>query len=296
MQTEKLYYQDPYIREFTAKILENTALKDNHHALILDRTSFYPEGGGQPCDLGTLNEIPVLDVRTENGQIIHITNGDPGVGDVKGKIDWQRRFDHMQQHTGEHILSGIFLSLYQAENVGFHLSDSTCQIDVTLPAVSPELINIVDIAHALPMICRGNGQVSTFWSVGEHCILCAKEAAARGYSNRVIEGALLHDASECYMSDVPRPLKQFMTVYKEQENHLLDVLYTKFLGSPLDEQEEKLIKEIDDAVLWYDMKYLLGEDSEGDKPETCMVPDYTVRAFKDVEQEYLEIFEKYKVL
>ena len=140
----------------------------------------------------------------------------------------------------------------------------------------PELINIVDIAHALPMICRGNGQVSTFWSVGEHCILCAKEAAARGYSNRVIEGALLHDASECYMSDVPRPLKQFMTVYKEQE--------------------EKLIKEIDDAVLWYDMKYLLGEDSEGDKPETCMVPDYMVRAFKDVEQEYLEIFEKYKVL
>lgn len=140
----------------------------------------------------------------------------------------------------------------------------------------PELINIVDIAHALPMICRGNGQVSTFWSVGEHCILCAKEAAARGYSNRVIEGALLHDASECYMSDVPRPLKQFMTVYKEQE--------------------EKTIKEIDDAVLWYDMKYLLGEDSEGDKPETCMVPDYTVRAFKDVEQEYLEIFEKYKVL
>ena len=107
---------------------------------------------------------------------------------------------------------------------------------------------------------------------------------------------LLHDASECYMSDVPRPLKQFMTVYKEQENHLLDVLYTKFLGSPLDEQEEKTIKEIDDAVLWYDMKYLLGEDSEGDKPETCMVPDYTVRAFKDVEQEYLEIFEKYKVL
>ena len=57
----------------------------------------------------------------------------------------------------------------------------------------PELINIVDIAHALPMICRGNGQVSTFWSVGEHCILCAKEAVARGYSNRVIEGALLHD-------------------------------------------------------------------------------------------------------
>ena len=170
MQTEKLYYQDPYIREFTAKILENTALKDNHHALILDRTAFYPEGGGQPCDLGTLNEIPVLDVRTENGQIIHITNGDPGIGDVKGKIDWQRRFDHMQQHTGEHILSGIFLSLYQAENVGFHLSDSTCQIDVTLPAVSPEQINLVETAanaaifKNIPITARfvENSELSSF--------------------------------------------------------------------------------------------------------------------------------------
>ena len=88
----------------------------------------------------------------------------------------------------------------------------------------PELINIVDIAHALPMICRGNGQVSTFWSVGEHCILCAKEAVARGYSNRVIEGALLHDASECYMSDVPRPLKQFKKIVREV---ISDIGYTR---------------------------------------------------------------------
>ena len=159
----------------------------------------------------------------------------------------------------------------------------------------PELINIVDIAHALPMICRGNGQVSTFWSVGEHCILCAKEAAARGYSNRVIEGALLHDASECYMSDVPRPLKQFMTVYKEQENHLLDVLYTKFLGTPLSEEEEKLIKDIDNALLWYDLKYLLDEELEERQPKLHVEPDYTVRAFSEVEKEYLEIFKRYKI-
>ena len=159
----------------------------------------------------------------------------------------------------------------------------------------PELINIVDIAHALPMICRGNGQVSTFWSVGEHCILCAKVAAARGYSNRVIEGALLHDASECYMSDVPRPLKQFMTVYKEQENHLLDVLYTKFLGTPLSEEEEKLIKEIDNELLWYDLKYLLDEELEERQPKLHVEPDYTVRAFSEVEKEYLEIFKRYKI-
>ena len=156
-----------------------------------------------------------------------------------------------------------------------------------------ELICIEDIAHALPMICRGNGHVITFWSVGEHCILCAKEAAARGYSSRLILASLLHDASECYMSDVPRPLKQLMPIYKEQENHLLDVLYTKFLGSPLSEQEERKIKEIDDDVLWYDLKYLLDEGAEEDRPEVHVKIDYTVRNFKEVEQEYLELFREF---
>ena len=86
--------------------------------------------------------------------------------------------------------------------------------------------------------------------MGEHCILCAKEAAAKGYSNRLVLAALLHDASECYMSDVPRPLKQNMKKYKEYENHLLDVIYTKFLGFTLNIDEEKLIKEIDNADVY----------------------------------------------
>lgn len=163
--------------------------------------------------------------------------------------------------------------------------------------VNPDsaLICIEDIAHALPMICRGNGHVSSFWSVGEHCILCAKEAAARGYSNRLVLAALLHDASECYMSDVPRPLKQNMKKYKEYENNLLDVIYTKFLGSALNEEEEKLVKEIDDALLWYDLKYLLDEESEGGKPPLHVKIDYTVRGFETVEEEYRELFEKYRI-
>lgn len=161
--------------------------------------------------------------------------------------------------------------------------------------VNPDLtlICIEDIAHALSMICRGNGQVSSFWSVGQHCILCAGEAAERGYSDRLVLAALLHDASECYMSDVPGPLKQNMKEYKEQENHLLDVIYTKFLGTALSEEEEKLIKEIDAALLWYDLKYLLDEES-GEKPELHVKVDYTVRAFSEVEREYLEVFEQYK--
>ena len=146
MQTEKLYYLDPYLQEFPAAILRKTALGDSRFAVILDRTAFYPEGGGQPCDTGTLNELPVLAVQTKDGEIIHTVDGDPGDGPVIGKIDWQRRFDHMQQHTGEHILSGVFLAKVQAENVGFHLGSATVQIDVTLPALSAELADEIEMA------------------------------------------------------------------------------------------------------------------------------------------------------
>ncbi len=146
MQTEKLYYQDAYLREFTANILSKTPQSGGQYAIVLDRTAFYPEGGGQPCDTGTLSETAVLSVQMRDGEIIHTTAGDPGDGPVTGRIDWQRRFDHMQQHTGEHILSGIFLSNFQAENVGFHLTAATCQIDVTLPAFSTEQAYAVETA------------------------------------------------------------------------------------------------------------------------------------------------------
>ena len=93
----------------------------------------------------------------------------------------------------------------------------------------PELILIEDIAHALSMLCRGNGHVSSFWSVGEHCICCAKEAAGRGLSKKVILACLLHDASECYMSDVPRPLKQNIKDYNPALYEVPVSLYPAFL-------------------------------------------------------------------
>jgi len=133
----------------------------------------------------------------------------------------------------------------------------------------PERICIQDIAHALPLICRGNGHVSTFWSVGEHCICCAKEALGRGYSNRQALACLLHDASECYMSDVPRPLKQEMPRYREVEEQLLQVIYKKFLGSSLTDEEAQRLKEIDDDLpyvghLDYDEETGFIYDEEGD--------------------------------
>ena len=154
----------------------------------------------------------------------------------------------------------------------------------------PEKICIEDIAHALSLICRGNGQVKMFWSVGQHCLCCAKEARERGLPDRVVLACLLHDAGECYLSDVPRPLKRRMPEYRERETALMEVIYTKFLGSPLTKEEQVLLEEIDDAMLWFDLKYLLGETIREKRPEVLVEPEYRVRDFGDVEAEYLEFF------
>ncbi len=154
-----------------------------------------------------------------------------------------------------------------------------------------EKLDIRDIAHALSLNCRGNGHVKTFFSVGQHCIHCALEAEARGYSNRVVLACLLHDASECYMSDVPRPIKGILPEYKETEEHLLEQVYRKYLGSMLTEEEEKQVKQIDHDMLYYDLLCLLNEVSEGEAPVMKTEFSYEVLPFETVEKRYLEIFE-----
>lgn len=154
----------------------------------------------------------------------------------------------------------------------------------------PERIVIEDIAHALSLLCRGNGHVTTFWSVGQHCICCAKEAAGRGLSDRIVLACLLHDASECYMSDVPRPFKKSLMDYLKQEEKLLKIIYRKYLGSALSQEEDMKLKSIDNDLLWYDLKYLLGETPAEPKPAIHITVDYTVLPFKTVEEEYLKLF------
>lgn len=158
---------------------------------------------------------------------------------------------------------------------------------------NPELILIEDIAHALSMLCRGNGHVRSFWSVGEHCICCAKEAMARGLPDKIVLACLLHDASECYMSDVPRPLKQEMKDYQDQEDKLLNIVYEKFLGESLTLEEQKQLKAIDDDLLWYDLEVLLNEKQSTKKPELHIDLDYKVRPFEIVEKEYLKLFAEF---
>ncbi len=159
-------------------------------------------------------------------------------------------------------------------------------------APEAEKFCIEDIAHALSLLCRGNGHVRTFWSVGQHCICCAKEAAARGLSARLVLACLLHDASECYLSDVPSPFKRELPAYREREDALLGMIYTKFLGSDLTAEEYAAVKDIDHAMLWYDLENLL-EEQPGDAPTLLAKPDYTVRPFEEVEKEYTELYLKY---
>lgn len=162
--------------------------------------------------------------------------------------------------------------------------------------VNPDMsqVDIIDIAHALSLICRGNGHVQTFFSVGQHCINAAREAAARGYSKRVVLACLLHDAGEAYMSDVPRPLKAAMPEYVQIENRLLDLIYEKFLGSALTEEETALVKSIDDDLLYYDLRVLLNELSDRPAPKLHIQLEYDFVPFVEVAQTYLEIFQKGK--
>lgn len=165
----------------------------------------------------------------------------------------------------------------------------------------PQGILIEDIAHALSLLCRGNGHVKVFFSVGQHCIHCAKEAEQRGYSTRLILACLLHDASEAYLSDITRPVKQHLQDYCRYEEHLLEVIYKKFLGSPLSQEEQKLVKIIDDDMLYYDLRDLLNESVgklvNGQEPRSAPVMyssfSYKERSFKEVEEEYLSLFRKY---
>ena len=165
--------------------------------------------------------------------------------------------------------------------------------DPTAPDMS--LVDIRDIAHALSLTCRGNGHVQTFFSVGQHCIWCAKEAQARGYNRRVVLACLLHDASEAYMSDVPRPFKRDLPEYVAAEERLLRKIYEKFLGSDLTAEEAALVKVVDDDVLYYDLKELLHETMAREVPPMKIVPDYTVVPFSQVEEEYLRLYETWKV-
>jgi len=144
--TERLYYADAYCIRFSARVTEQLTW-DGRPAVVLDRTAFYPTSGGQPADRGSLGGVAVMDVSArEDGAVVHVLERPwpKGREEVEGEVDWPRRFDHMQQHTGQHVLSAAFEQVLDADTLSFHLGAEASTIDVNVPRLDLEAARSVE--------------------------------------------------------------------------------------------------------------------------------------------------------
>jgi len=149
--TERLYYNDSHLIEFEARVIDVTERVSGWVALVLDRTAFYPTGGGQPSDTGTLNGSRVVECIDDGERgVLHVVQGSAPRRDavVAGRVDWARRLDHIQQHTGQHILSQAFITLFNAPTKSFRVLETSCEIDVELNNPTTEIIErAVELAN-----------------------------------------------------------------------------------------------------------------------------------------------------
>lgn len=149
-----------------------------------------------------------------------------------------------------------------------------------------EEIDIRDIAHSLSLICRANGHISHFYSVAQHCLNCEAEASARGYDARIRAFCLLHDATECYISDLIRPIKRRFPEYYEAESRLFSMICSKLIGDLPTEDEKQKISEIDDALLYHEFLKLSGAKFFDEEPELKAELSFGFEAFEDVRKRY----------
>ncbi|WP_010532363.1 alanyl-tRNA editing protein [Lentibacillus jeotgali] len=161
MITEKLYYQDPYISFFSAQIIHSNKDEKGRFYVILDQTAFYPTGGGQPNDTGTINGAHVYNVEEENGEVRHFIDRPLEENKCYAEIDWTRRFDHMQQHAGQHILSAAYEDMYGYKTVSFHLGAENCTIDLEAPALNEEEAKRVE--ERANTVILENRSIETRW-------------------------------------------------------------------------------------------------------------------------------------
>ncbi len=192
--TERLFLDDPYLALFEAEVVAERQL-GSRPAVILDRTAFYPEGGGQPSDRGTLGGVAVVEVQEAGAEVLHVLAGPAPRGRIACAIDWPRRFDHMQQHHGQHLLSAAFEHIHGARTVSFHLGEEVCTIDLDVPASrldSPSLR--ATEAAANEAVWRDLPVVARDFSPGELAALPLRKEPAKGSRVVVVEG---FDASPC---------------------------------------------------------------------------------------------------
>ena len=152
-------------------------------------------------------------------------------------------------------------------------------------------IKIEDIAHSLSLLCRANGHIDRFFSIAQHCINCAVEAKARGYSAGIQLICLIHDGSEAYISDVTRPVKYYLHEYKRIEKRLQDVIYTRFLGAQPSDEEFSLMNEIDNDMLICEFNILMKDKKLYNTiPDLKSDPVFETRAFTEVESTFLKVY------
>jgi alanyl-tRNA synthetase len=158
MTTTRLYYTDSYLRHFEARVVDAA---DDGRRVYLDQTAFYPTSGGQPHDLGMLNDARITDVIDEGDRIAHIVDT-PVIGDrVEGRVDWERRFDHMQQHTGQHLLSAVLAEMYGHHTVSVHFGAEYSSLDVDVDAVGRDRIVAVE-ARANVVVAENRPVTTSF--------------------------------------------------------------------------------------------------------------------------------------
>ena len=196
--TTRLYLDDPELLRFDAQVLSVHPI-DGRPAAVLDRTAFYPEGGGQPSDRGRLGDVEVVDVQEIAGEILHVLGGELAPGPVRGEVDALRRRDHVQQHHGQHLLSAAFEATAKAHTVSFHLGADTCTIDLDLPVARLDVKALRGAeAFANDLIFRDLPVTARTYSDGELAALPLRKEPAKGSRVVVVgdPGAIV-DASPC---------------------------------------------------------------------------------------------------
>ncbi len=159
-KTKRLYFENPYQTEFES-VIRDVIYKDRKYLVVLEESCFYPESGGQPADRGEINDLEVIDVFEQGGEVIHLLNEEIASKKVRGKIDWKRRFDHMQQHAGQHILSQCFHELMDGKTVSFHLGKNVSTVDIRIEQISEhELCKVEEMANE---IVFENREIKTYF-------------------------------------------------------------------------------------------------------------------------------------
>lgn len=155
-----------------------------------------------------------------------------------------------------------------------------------------EDVRDLDIAHALSLMCRANGHFTRFYSVAQHCLNCLQEAKARGLDKRLQLAVLIHDASEAYISDITRPVKQYLPTYIDYEHSIQAMLYEHYGVGTLSEEEREMVAVIDDTVLFYEFEALHLRNFDEEPPEKKACFDFNERKPTDVEQEFLQALQE----